>query len=143
MKTILLFAAFFLAQTISVQAQQVPGINRILLSGLVGRVRNCVKLPVSFDRSGQKILHPLISHCPEVRVVDKGVAKVRVNSHSFRISMKEAKDSDADLYDVLIEDERTHEASMIQSVLAFGDPLLGVLGGKLQGIREVVAPSKR
>ncbi len=112
------------------------GISPRILGYLIDRVRNCVVLPYTLNDRNQKVYHALQSHCPEVKVTAPGVARARVAAHPFEIRIAESSYSDGDFFDVEFADLRTGEKSRFEGILAFGDVLLAVLGGRTEGLNE-------
>ena len=117
------------------------GISPRIMGYLIDRVRNCVVLPYSLNDRNQKVYHALQSHCPEVKVTAPGVARARVAAHPFEIRIEEPSYSDGDFFDVEFTDLRTGEKSRYEGILAFGDVLLAVLGGRTEGLNEKPVPS--
>ncbi len=112
------------------------GVSPRILGYLIDRVRNCVVQPYTLNDRNQKVYHALQSHCPEVKVTAPGVARARVAAHHFEIRIEESSYSDGDFFDVEFSDLRTGEKSRYEGILAFGDVLLGALGGRTEGLNE-------
>jgi hypothetical protein len=112
------------------------GVSPKILGYLIDRVRNCVVLPYTVNDRNQKVYHALQSHCPEVKVIAPGVARARVAAHTFEIRIEESSFSDGDFFDVEFSDLRNGSKSRYEGILAFGDVLLAVLGGRTEGLNE-------
>jgi hypothetical protein len=106
------------------------------LPNIIDRVSKCSFLPFTIDQDGHKSYHAILSHCPEVKVVSPGVAKIKVASHIYQAVLVESRDSDGDFYDVSIQDVRTGENKAFTNIAAYGDILLGVLGGNTEHVME-------
>ena len=103
---------------------------------LLNRVENC-SINAYTVQNGVKSFHALISHCPEVKVVATGVAKVKVAGQIFQIDLVETERTDGDIYDVVIRNVRTLDEYRIYGVMAYGDVLLGVLKGNTSRLPQV------
>jgi hypothetical protein len=136
MKTRILILFGFLTLLPSPVRADESGISPRILGYLVDRVRNCVVLPYTLNGRNQKVYHALQSHCPEVKVIGPGLARARVATHPFEIRIEESSFSDGDFFDVEFSDLRTGEKSRFEGILAFGDVLLAVLGGRTEGLNE-------
>jgi hypothetical protein len=138
MKTVfgMIFGLLLSFTTLTPAQAQIAGIKHSRMNYIVDRVRNCSILPYTMNSNRQKVYHALTSHCPEVKVVGKGTAKIRVDGHAFQVNLVETINSDGDFYDVQITDVVTREVSSVPNILAFGDVLLGVLSGRTQGLPE-------
>ena len=118
-------------------AQAAPqGIQPKILGYLVDRVRNCAILPYTLNERGQKVYHAIQSHCPEVKVIGPGTARARVAGHAFEVRIAESSYSDGDFFDVEFFDLMAVDRERFEGVLAFGDVLWAVLGGKTEGLYE-------
>lgn len=110
-----------------------------LLPNIRDRVRDCSILPYHY-KDNNRVDHAIMSHCPEVKVVpvEHGMpqAKIKVAAHTFIATLIETQFSDGDMFDVEIKDVVTNDSYKMTNVLAFGDVLLGVLGGSTNGIRD-------
>lgn len=138
----------------SVQAVGVetPGINiggENPLSSLEGSMLYWVRLretlrpwviaPTQVMENGRIRALPLESISPSLQV-EPGIAEWSVGDTRFRASLTESEESDGgDLWDLLIE-ELTPESSVwgvtarAQAVPAFGDVLLALFGGRIDGL---------
>jgi hypothetical protein len=112
------------------------------LSNIQDRVRQCSVMPFAVDRNQNRVEHALRSHCPEVKLVHlqdaKPAAKINVAGQRFIARLIETEFSDGDFYDVEIINLYTQENYRIYNVLAFGDVLLGVLGGETKGVTSTL-----
>ncbi len=112
------------------------------LSNIQDRVRQCSVLPYAFDRNQNRVEQALRSHCPEVRLIQgQGkipAAKINVAGQRFVAQLVETEFTDGDLYDVEIVNLNTKENYRIYNVLAFGDVLLGILGGQTNGVTSTL-----
>jgi hypothetical protein len=106
------------------------------MSNIIDRVRNCSALPYTL-KDGVKVYHQLTSHCPEVKVLEKGRAKIKVGGHTFFAQLVETPDTDGDLYDVVIRDYISNDSYTLVNARAYGDVLLGVLNGVIKNIPQV------
>ena len=143
MKTVIssIFLIFSMNQALA--ASFGPGDSvRSHLPNLIDRVRSCSVLPYSL-RDGVKVFHALTSHCPEVKVMGPGLAKVKVAAHSYQVALVESEDSDGDFYHVQITDLASRDAIQMNNVAAYGDVLLGVLGGDTRGIVQMPIESSQ
>ena len=137
------FSLVILLGVVSAFAQ--AGATTIAINGSVGRylpniidrVSQCSVLPYSLNSDGQKTYHEIVSHCPEVKVVSPGHARIKVAGHTFNANLTEAYDSDGDFYDVNIQDVATGETQVISNVAAYGDILLGVLSGDTAHVSQI------
>lgn len=123
------------AQTRSNVARSNTTVVASHLKNIQNRVRACTVLPYSL-KSGRKVFHQLVSHCPEVKVIDKKKASIKIGSMTFQVIMVESPDSDGDLYNIVIREPISNDRYRIPNVLTFGDILLGVLVGDTQGLRQ-------
>ena len=98
------------------------------LANITDRVRNCSVQPYTI-RNGVKVFHPLMSHCPEVKVLEKGKAKIKVGGSIYNVYLTDSPNSDGDFYDVVIRDYISNDTYTLKNVLAFGDVLIGILSG--------------
>ena len=101
-------------------------------------VRNCVVQPYSIKADGNKAFGLLKSHCVAVTVIHEKLAQVLYYRHLYQIQILESADSDADFYDVQVTDLVTNEKASMTEVLAYGDVLLGVLGGDTHDVPAVL-----
>ena len=99
-------------------------------------IRSCSVLPYSL-RDGVKAYHTIRSHCPEVKLVEKHRAKIKLGGNTYYAQLNEVKHSDGDFYDVVIRDYISNEEFVLYNVPAYGDVLLGVLGGHIRKIPQV------
>jgi hypothetical protein len=110
------------------------------LPNIRDRVRQCTILPFVYDSNRVRKHQSLRSHCPEVKLLSTaeggGVAKIHVYGQQFVARLIETEYTDGDFYDVEIINTSTRESYRIDNVLAFGDVLLGVLGGETKGVTE-------
>ena len=137
MKTVISSILLLFSMNQAIAASFGPGDSvRSHLPNLIDRVRSCSVLPFSY-RDGVKVFHALTSHCPEVKVMGPGLAKVKVAAHQYQVSLVEAEDSDGDFYHVQITDLASRDSIQLQNIAAYGDVLLGVLSGDTRGIVQV------
>ena len=112
------------------------------MANIRDRVRACAILPYHYQNNN-RVDHAILSHCPEVRVipVEHGMpeAKIKVGGHQFMATLIETQFSDGDVFDVRIIDLNTKDTYVLSNVLAFGDILLGVLGGSTNGVPAALA----
>ena len=110
------------------------------LPNIRDRVRQCTILPFIYDSNHVRKEQSLRSHCPEVKLIKSVqggvVAKIHVYGQQFLARLIETEYTDGDFYDVEIVNAHTQESYRIDNVLAFGDVLLGVLGGESKGVTE-------
>jgi len=110
------------------------------LPNIRDRVRQCTILPFVYDANHVRKEHSLRSHCPEVKLISsaqgEAIAKIHVYGQQFVARLIETEYTDGDFFDVEIINVGTRETYRIDNVLAFGDVLLGVLGGELHGVTE-------
>ena len=109
------------------------------LSNIQDVVRHCSIVPFTF-KNGVKVYHNLLSHCPQVKVLQKGKASVKVGSQTFFITLLESPDSDGDLFHVDIRDYISNDSLVLPNVHAYGDVLLGVLVGDTRGVPKSYFP---
>lgn len=112
------------------------------LSNIQDRVRQCSILPFIYDQNQNRVEHSLRSHCPEVKLVAAEgrvpSAKINVAGQRFVAQLIETDFTDGDFYDVEIRNLYTNESFRIFNVLAYGDVLLGVLGGQTKGVTSTL-----
>ena len=106
------------------------------MANIVDRVRQCSVLPYTL-RNGVKVYHHLVSHCPEVKVLEKGRAKIKVGGHTFTAQLIDTRDTDGDIYNVEIRDYISNDAYTLEGVFAYGDVMLGILNGNIKKIPQV------
>ena len=107
------------------------------LHNIVDRVHNCALLPYTINESGARAFHAILSHCPEVKTLANGSAKIKVAGHQYSATLVEATDSDGDFYHVQIKDLDSKEVAILENIPAYGDILLGILSGDTRGIPQV------
>ena len=112
------------------------------LHNMQNRIRSCTVLPYTV-KNGVKVLHQLISHCSEVKMVEKYRAHIKIGGSTFVAQLRESADTDGDFYDVVIRDYISNESFTMHNVLAFGDVLRGVLGGDIKNVQKVYVPGLR
>ena len=118
------------------QANAATGPITRYLPNIIDRVSQCSFLPFTLDKDGQKTYHAVTSHCPEVKVIAPGIAKIKVASHVFNAVLRESPDSDGDFYAVTIQYINSGESQTFPNVAAYGDILLGVLGGNTERLMQ-------
>ena len=107
------------------------------LPQIMNQVRQCAVVPVSYNANGGKTVHAMISHCPEVKVINPNLAMIEAAGRSFTAAITESPDSDGgDLYQLVITDNSDQDHLDVNNVLAFGDVLLAVLMGNATGVTE-------
>ena len=115
------------------------GIDR-LLPQILKQVVTCSVRPYSVNHEGVKTYHAILSHCAEVKVTAPGVAEIKVNDHLIRATLTESANSDGDLYVVTLQDVNSGESKVANNVPAYGDILLGVLGGNAKNVMDKFVP---
>ena len=128
--TLLLTTSSSFAQSNSVESR-LPFIRNL--------VRTCAVQPYSYNvKSNNKVLHSLISHCPEVTVItpSQGLpqAMIKVGGLKFLATMQESESSDGDFFDITIREVGTTDSVKLGGVLAYADILLGILSGNTDGV---------
>jgi len=144
MKTLFVLITFLLPLTpVAVASVEVTSSSHTVqkyLPNIQDRVRQCTILPFVYDSNNVRKEQALRSHCPEVKVVhtSKGhaEAKIHVYGQQFVARLIETEYTDGDFFDVEIINLQSKEALRVYNVLAFGDVLLGVLGGETNGVTE-------
>jgi len=136
MKKISLILSILVLTSASAFANSVDNTVESHLSNIRDRVRQCSLLPYTM-KENVKVYHPLVSHCPEIKVLTKGLAKIKVGGHIFAARLIETEDTDGDFYDVQIRDFRSNDTYLLHNVLAYGDVLLGILDADTRKIPEV------
>jgi hypothetical protein len=133
----LIFSVLFAFQIIPTAVASNHTVEKYL-PNIRDRVRQCSILPFAFDANQVRKEKALQSHCPEVKLIPvagaHAMAKIRVAGHQFVAQLVETDYSDGDVFDVEIRNLNTLETYRIYNVLAFGDVLLGVLGGETKGV---------
>jgi hypothetical protein len=135
MKALIFAALMFSASTVA-QANVVE----THFKNIQNKIRSCVVLPYSV-KNQHRVYQNLISHCPEVKVVAKGKASIKVGSNTFQAILVETEYSDGDVFDIVIREARSHDQLRLSNVLAFGDILLGLLGGSFEGLQQTYVPA--
>ncbi len=107
------------------------------LKSIEKRVHECSVLPYTME-AGRKSYHEIYSQCDDVKVVAKGVATVEIDGHAYVAAISETEDSDADIYNVEIKDLTTGKFLHIDHVFAYGDVMLGLLGGNTTDVQELL-----
>lgn len=103
-------------------------------------LRNCVAFPVYSDGEGRQHAGRLLSRCPEIRVLDATHARLTLSGATFEATLSDSRESDGgDLNDVIVRDAAGNVVAQRGNVPAFGDILLGLLGGNAQGLRIIEA----
>jgi hypothetical protein len=135
---ILLLTVLASFNALSAQATSVSGagIDPRHLNSILDRVRNCAILPYSLNERGQKVYHAIQSHCPEVRVIAPGQARVRVFARAFLLIIEAPGYSDGDFFNLRVKELQSGSESVFEGILAFGDVLLAMLGGRTEGLQE-------
>jgi hypothetical protein len=137
-----------------VASAETPEVNageEMPLSSLEGsmlywvRLREALKpwviAPVQVKEDGRIRALPLESVSPNL-TVEPGIAEWSVGDTRFRASLTESGDSDGgDLWDLLIEEQKLESSIWVvtaraQAVPAFGDVLLGLFGGRTDGLQR-------
>jgi hypothetical protein len=136
MKTTLALILGMTVQLSLANATQSTNLVERLLPNIMNRVSECSVRPYTVDQNGSKTYHAMISHCPEVQVTSPGVATVKVDAYTFQAVLSESPDSDGDFYHVTIQDVQSGQTAVMQNVPAYGDILLGLMGGNGARIRE-------
>jgi hypothetical protein len=116
------------------------GVIEFSLANVRNQIRTCSVLPVTYRDNHVKVYHALVSSCPTVKVFEKGKARIKFEQFEFTAVMAESQDSDGDFYDILITESNTHDSFRLNNVRAYGDVLLGLLGGDLHGVKETYVP---
>lgn len=92
-------------------------------------VKKCAVQPYVEQGEGQKSFLPLKSICKEL-TVNGSRAKFTLKGHQFRATLFDSEFSDGgDINDVVVKDAAGGIVAERNSVLAFGDVLLGLAGG--------------
>ncbi len=105
------------------------------LNQLAEQVRSASVIPVTL-RDGVPVFHALNSRSSDVKVTGPGQAEIKLGTEIFHVSLLESEISDGDFYHVQILNVNTGEQTRLDDVLAFGDVLLGVLGGDTRGLKQ-------
>jgi hypothetical protein len=141
MKALIIFVTlFFQFAPLAVAATESGSVHTVekYISNIRDRVRQCSILPYEFNANNVRVERSLRSHCPEVKLIaGKGAlpaAKIHVAGQQFTAQLIETQYSDGDFYDVEIRNVFTNEIFRFDNVLAYGDILLGVLGGETKGV---------
>jgi hypothetical protein len=128
MQKIFVLVVGLIFSAISAKASMAMPLEKTLPK-IVDHVTSCSILPYSIGVDGQQTNHALISRCPTVKIINPGQAEIKVNGEMFLANLEESPDSDGDLYEVTFHNVVTGEKHTFSDVPAFGDILLGVLGG--------------
>jgi len=137
---IILITMFIQFAPLAVATTQSGSVHTVekYISNIRDRVRQCSILPFAFNANNVRIEHSLRSHCPEVKLIaghgSLPAAKIHVAGQQFTAQLIETQYSDGDFYDVEIRNVFTNETYRFDNVLAYGDVLLGVLGGETKGV---------
>jgi len=119
-----------LGAALSLSAAHAASDLELLLPKILNRVAECSVRPYSVSAQGIKTYHAILSHCKDVQVTSPGNALIRIEGHEVRTVLSESADSDGDFYEVTFQDARSGESLVLNSVPAYGDVLLGILGGR-------------
>jgi hypothetical protein len=111
-----------------------------LIPKIMRQVVTCSVRPFSLNFEGVKTYHAILSHCDAVKVTAPGVAEIKVEGHFVRAALVESENSDGDLYHVNFLDVTTGETKTLKNVAAYGDVLLGVLGGNASQVTDQFLP---
>ncbi len=106
------------------------------LGNIRNLVRSCSVQPFAL-KDGIKVYHRLISHCPQVKVLEKGKAQIKLGSHVFHVTLVDSPSTDDDFYDVIFKDFDSNDTFRVRNVLAYGDVLIGILNGDKSGLPQV------
>lgn len=112
-------------------------------------IRQCVTLPY-VHQQGRRIYRDLVSHCDQLKVIREDGqrsgrqmrgkqyrAVLNWSGRIFQIAMTPSAQSDGDFFDVSIRDKNTGKVERVRNVLAYGDILLAVLEGSVDGLKSV------
>ncbi|RYZ66724.1 MAG: hypothetical protein EOP09_12225, partial [Proteobacteria bacterium] len=106
-------------------------------SALQSIVREGVILPVTQKADGNVKLHRLENHSLNIQWESPTRMVLRTEVGEFSVELYESAQSDGDLYDVEITDLKSNERIVNEHVFAYGDVLLGVLGGQTEGLTQL------
>ncbi len=138
--TTLIFSIPFFATLAEAAPMNAVWANR--LEKIQNEVRRCTELPYVLKPNGQKQFFTLINRCADIELAAqvKGRfqrARVRTPDGFFTIELIETPMTDGDIYDVRIRDLAARTQIILPAVFAYGDVLLGALGGDLNGVQHV------
>jgi len=111
------------------------------LNNIRQQVRQCAVLPYHYNAdTNNRVDQAIQSRCGDVKIIKVAnqmpKARIKLGGHVYMASLITTAFSDGDVFDVQITDVATQDSFQLHNVLAFGDILLGVLGGSTNGITD-------